>query len=88
LEISAILFVGIMARTEEHLHGVVSKGRSTQAEGYRPDQARPGLVINTYAFPIRKVVVRREEISRFFDYIRLCTTYKWAAVEALGVTRY
>jgi hypothetical protein len=46
-----------------YYHGLVgyqvSTGRTTQATRYRSD-----LVRNTYTFPIRKVVVRREERSR------------------------
>jgi len=61
---------------------VVSTGRTTQAEGYRPGLVGPGLVRNTYTFPIRKAIVRGEERSRFFDYTRFCSTYKWVAVEA------
>ena len=37
---------------------VVSTGRATQVQGYRPGLVGPGLVRNTYTFPIKKVVVR------------------------------
>jgi len=36
---------------------VVSSGRTTQAEEYKPGLLGPGLVRNTYTFPIRKAVV-------------------------------
>jgi hypothetical protein len=71
-----------------HLDGcspVGSTGRTTQAMGYRPGLVGPGLVRNTYTFPIKKVVVRG---GRKIDYTRFCSTYKWAAVEALGVAPY
>ena len=42
---------------------MVSTSRTTQADGYRPGLVGPGLVINTYNFPIGKMVVRGEERS-------------------------
>ena len=60
---------------------VVSTGRTTQAEGYRPGLVGPGMIVRTYTLLIGKVIVHGKGSSGFFD-CRLCTTYKWAAVEA------
>jgi hypothetical protein len=73
---------------QSHRTSVVSTGRTTQAEGYRPGLVGPGLVRNTYTFPIRKGVVRGEERSGFFDDTWFFGTYKWVAVEALSVAPY
>ena len=58
-----------------------SDSRTTQAVGYRPGLVGPGMIVRTYTFLIGEVIVHGKGSSGFFDH-RLCTTYKWAAVEA------